>query len=56
MNNEDNIVKINACKKATNNSINMMKTDNNKDIPVEATGPKAAFIVIINAIKLINTK
>ena len=33
--------------------INNAKT---KDIPVDATGPNASFIVIINAIKLITTK
>lgn len=56
MNNDDNIVKMNACKKATNNSITEMNNVNTTDIPVDPTGPKAAFIVIINAIKLITTK
>ena len=51
-----NIVKINACKKATNISITDINNANTKDIPVDATGPNASFIVIINAIRLITTK
>ena len=47
---------MNACKNATNNSINMMKIESNNDIPVEATGPNEDFKMIIKAIKLINTK
>ena len=50
------MVNMNACKNATNISIKEINNDNTNDIPVDATGPKAAFIVIIKAIKLITTK